>query len=149
MVQPPMLAPQRLPNWPHRLQALVLRHLHTPFAWGTHDCLTWAADVALALHGTDTLHRARTSAEPRSNARQAWRRLKATGGPLPTLDNGFITASLPRVAVAQARVGDLLLLPTHPRWPALALCNGELALAPGAAGLVRWASCRAVRAWRL
>lgn len=144
-----MAPPPRLPQWPHRLHALVLRHQCTPFAWGVHDCLTWAADVALALHGTDTLHRARTAAEPRCTARQAWRRLQRTGGPLATVGNGFIAAGLQGVAVAQAQVGDLLLLPTHPRWPALAVCNGEAALAPGAQGLQAWPASAAARAWRL
>lgn len=144
-----MTPPPRLPNWPHRLQALVLRHQHTPFAWGVHDCLTWAADVALALHGTDTLHRGRAAAEPRGSALRAWRRLQQTGGPLATLDNGFITAGLPRVTVARAQVGDLLLVGTHPRWPALAVCNGDTALAPGRDGLVATPVARAVRAWGL
>jgi hypothetical protein len=141
--------PPRLPGWPHRLNALVLRHQHTPFAWGVHDCLTWAADVALALHGTDTLHRGRPAVQPRSNARQAWRALKERGGPLGALGNGFITAGLPGVAVASAQVGDLLLVDTHPRWPALAVCNGDTALAPGRAGLVALPAWRAARAWRL
>jgi hypothetical protein len=144
-----MTPPPRLPSWPHRLNALVLQHQGTPFAWGKHDCMTWAADVALALHGTDTLHKARPAVEPRTTALQAWRRLKATGGPLPTLCNGFIAAGLSRVPVAQAHVGDLLLLPTHPRWPALAVCNGDTALAPGAVGLVALQTLRAMQAWRL
>jgi hypothetical protein len=148
---PPLLAgrPARQPGWPHRFNALVLQHLHTPFAWGVHDCLSWAADVALALHGTDTLGHGRAHCQPRHSARQALRRLRLRGGPIVALERGFFAAGLAAVPVGQALVGDLLFLPASARWPALAVCNGAVALAPGAQGLVTWPVRGACTAWGL
>lgn len=35
------------------LSAHIRRGMLTPFAWGSHDCATWAADWAAALSGVD------------------------------------------------------------------------------------------------
>lgn len=141
--------PVRLPGWQHRLQALVLARQDAPFNWGSNDCLAWAADVAQALHGQDTLHQARAAEHPRSNARQAWRELRQRGGPVAALCSGLRAAGIAALPVGRAGLGDLLLMPCRPRWPALALCNGEVALLPGPTGLVQQPAWLALLAWEL
>lgn len=46
---------RRLPDWVERLDALVRERLPQPFAWGTHDCCTWAADAVQAVTGDDPM----------------------------------------------------------------------------------------------
>ncbi len=43
----------RLPDWPERLAALIETRRHAPFAWGSHDCMLFAADAVLACTGRD------------------------------------------------------------------------------------------------
>ncbi|MCV2349330.1 DUF6950 family protein [Paucibacter sp. Y2R2-4] len=121
--------PKRLPDWPHRLDALVRERLTEPFAWGRNDCCNWAADVVRALRGDDALQEFRDT--PRRSAAAALRRIRQRGG----IAAGMARAGLEPVLATLATRGDLVLLPQG-RWPVLALCEGEFALAPGAAGLV-------------
>lgn len=48
-------APARLrfPDWPERLAAIVEERRTTPFYYGGQDCGLFAADVAVALTGSD------------------------------------------------------------------------------------------------
>lgn len=43
----------RLPDWDQRLAALVERNRSRPYAYGSHDCLLWAAAVVKAVTGKD------------------------------------------------------------------------------------------------
>ena len=45
----------RLPNWTHRLSALMLARAQVPFAWGSNDCASFAADVAAVSYTHLTL----------------------------------------------------------------------------------------------
>jgi hypothetical protein len=49
----PAFEVERLPDWPERLAALVEARRHAPFAWGSNDCLLFAADAVLACTGVD------------------------------------------------------------------------------------------------
>jgi hypothetical protein len=49
-----MTAP-RLPDWPARLMRFLSEQRAAPFAWGTADCCTLAADAVLALTGRDPM----------------------------------------------------------------------------------------------
>ena len=44
----------RLPGWELRLAAALEEARHRPFAWGSHDCVSWAAAVRTALTGRPT-----------------------------------------------------------------------------------------------
>lgn len=50
----PVLLP-RVADWPERLAELVELRRHTPFAWGSNDCATFAADAVLATTGVEYL----------------------------------------------------------------------------------------------
>ncbi len=43
----------RVSNWPMELSLFLRERRHTPFAWGTNDCLMFAADLVLRLTGQD------------------------------------------------------------------------------------------------
>jgi hypothetical protein len=41
----------KAPHWELRLAEAISAARHRPFAWGQHDCVTWAADTACAMLG--------------------------------------------------------------------------------------------------
>lgn len=43
----------RLEDWPARLHAAVEAARSTPFEWGRHDCILFAADCVAAMTGDD------------------------------------------------------------------------------------------------
>ena len=45
----------RRPDWPERLAALVEARRDMPFAWGSQDCCSFAADAVEAMTGRDWL----------------------------------------------------------------------------------------------
>jgi hypothetical protein len=93
----------RLPNWPEALAAEIARGQRTPFAWGTHDCLLYAADCVRAQTGVDL------AADFRGGywtLRGAIQILAAHGYDTP-LD--AIAARLPEIPLARAARGDVVV----------------------------------------
>mgnify|MGYP000013990542 CR=1 FL=1 len=136
---PPTLT--RLRDWPERLHALLAARKDQPFAWGTHDCCTFAADAVHALTGLDPLGTLRGSY---STAAQAAHRLATLGGL-----QAVVTDRLgPPVRPVFAAVGDVLLIDNAGR-ELLAICNGACAVAPGPQGLMTIAAPAIVAAWRV
>ena len=45
----------RVPNWENKLVEVITAAEKRPFNWGTHDCVTFASDVALAITGRDPI----------------------------------------------------------------------------------------------
>jgi len=154
---------QRLPDWLHRLNALVLQRLAVPFAWRVNDCLIFGADAVAAMVGHDALVELR---QPCDDPAAAPRMLRRGGG----LDAALRRAGLAPVPVAYARCGDLVhvqqrLAPeplgcaagTRPamrqavvqRHRVLAVCVGADVVAPGASGLLARPLKQAVAAWRV
>jgi len=129
----------RLPDWSTRLQAIVALRLSTPFAWGAHDCVLFAADCVRAVTGVDPAAgmRGRYVTE-----RQARRLLRQRGG-LARLAAAHLG---PEVSPLLAQRGDIGLC-EHEGRVLLAVCNGDHWLAPGPQGLGHLE--RARRAWRV
>jgi hypothetical protein len=53
-----MIAPTMQPRpwyWEARLNEHLERHARTPFAWGSHDCITFAAGAVVAAGGPDLM----------------------------------------------------------------------------------------------
>lgn len=128
----------RIQNWPRVLDEYVQAARCRPFAWGAHDCCTFAAGAVQAITG-------RAVALPAYvGVRQALRALQARGGLLAAV-RGQLG---PMQAPARARRGDVLLL-----WQAgrdvLAVNLGHAWAAPGAQGLVFGPAAEAVAAWRV
>jgi hypothetical protein len=120
---------QRHPDWPERLAAFVESRRHVPFAWGSNDCATFAADALVAMTGADPIGPLRGRWGSQDQARQVLQGFgglaraagRALGRPLPQL------AAAPRGAVVCARAGGL---------PMMGLHMGAWWCGPGADGLV-------------
>ena len=119
---------QRLPDWPERLAAFIEARRHLPFAWGSNDCATFAADALLAVTGADALGPLRGRWATEAQAQQvlgqlggpAWAARRLLGRPLAR------AAAAPRGAVVCARMQGQPILGVH---------LGAFWCAPGARGL--------------
>ncbi len=58
----------RYEDWPARMNAVVREYELSPFEWGKHDCVTFAADVALAISGRDYMSGFRGNYEDEAGA---------------------------------------------------------------------------------
>lgn len=112
-----------------------------PFAWGSHDCCLWAADVVQALTGQDFAAPYRGTYE---DATGAARLIKRLGGLREIACAALGDAIGPRLA----SVGDVVLI-SHGGRELLAVCNGMEAIAPGPDGLVAVGMDAALAAWRV
>lgn len=136
----PAPALRRLPDWPERLAGHIAQHRATPFAWGGHDCVRFAAGAVQATTGHWPL------ALQWPNAAAAARLLRQLGGLAAAVDG-----VLPRLATpALAQRGDILLVQgaEHGRtrqWLAVADAGGWWC--PAATGLVRGRPEFAAIAW--
>lgn len=45
----------RVPGWEDELVKVIAAAAERPFNWGTHDCVTFASDAALAITGRDPI----------------------------------------------------------------------------------------------
>lgn len=118
----------RAAGWEARLAALVEDARARPFAWGAHDCVTFAADAVAALRGTDPLGNLRGAW---CDARGAARLLGEQG---PTIEEAVARTLGPAIAPARARRGDIVTIVAGRR-SALGVCLGGRAAAPGPRGL--------------
>lgn len=130
----------RLHDWSIQFEAFTRARRYMPFAWGTNDCCTFAADCAEALMGNPCA----ASLRGHSTAKQAYRSLKKHGGVA-----GIATAALGQpVPILSAQVGDVVLSKAGKR-DMLAICNGGNCLAPSANGMVSLGMDTATMCWRV
>ncbi len=132
------------------MTALLLdRHLRAwrrrPFAWGTADCVRFAAGWVALVTGRDPV----AGTEGRYADARAARRLmvRATG----TADLVAATSVIlgpPLAHPLSARLGDVAAIAT-PAGPALGICAGDVVAAPGPAGLTVRPLTSILAAWRL
>ena len=94
-----------------------------PYAWGTQDCVMWAADAALAVSGDDPLGDLRGAW---SSEAEAMTVLEAQGGLIAAMD-----ARYPRKDKNFAQRGDIALIKDAQGQPSLGVCVGQFAAAPG------------------
>lgn len=126
----------RRDDWPERLAEHLVRV--EPFAWGSWDCCTFAADAVLIMTGSDPMAGSRGYRDA-AEAKAALR-----GKSLyHTLLKMF-----PRVHPAMARRGDLVLFATD-AGPMLTVCAGEFCVAPGERGPVRLPSVQGRHGFRV
>lgn len=130
----------RLRTWQSALDALIVERMGSPFAWGSNDCCMFAADAVLAITGRDPAEDLRGTY---SDERGARRLIQANGG----LTSIAAARSGPEVAVAHARVGDVVLGVTDGR-ESLGICTGRGWHGPGIDGLGWQPMEKALRAWR-
>lgn len=129
----------RLADWPVRLAACIEAARFVPFAWGVHDCCTFADDAVIAVTGQSRMAGLRGKY---STARGAAGVMRRHGG----LD-GAVTRMLGD-PVPRARRGDVVLFESL-LGPALGVCVGPQIAARGPDGLVLLDMSAAQMAWRV
>ena len=114
----------RLPDWPERLAALITAAEHRPFDAARWNCGRFALAAVVACTGQ----------------RPSWQHRS-------TLAEMADTAGFPRVLVAYARAGDVVLS-AHPDRLGVVLDAGRVAFV-GSAGLLRVPITTCAVAWRI
>ncbi len=133
----------RVENWPLVLDGHLRRAADLPFAWGSHDCCLWAADVVHGMTGVD--YAAGFRGRYRT-ALGAARQIKKHGAAdLAELLTGIMGNPVP---VLSAKRGDLCLVET-PLGPAAGICVGSRVAVPGETQLVYIGLLEALTAWRV
>ena len=145
----------RLPDWRLRFDALVTERMCAPFAWGSNDCVLFAADNVLALTGVDLAQGLRGH----TNALGAARYLRRHGGLAALVER----ALGPACHAAGATQGDVVMVlmvlmvlkgdgsgTGCATRSALGVClNPQTAIGPGVDGLLQIPMARALCAWRV
>ncbi len=120
----------------------LLRH-QTPFKWGSSDCLTWAAECAIAVTGADPIAHLRGRYSTAIGARRILRREGLN-------DVADLAAALwPEIPIAHARIGDWAAVPDPDGAATLAVVFGDRLACRGEAGLGFLPLMAARRAWRV
>ncbi len=150
---------KRREDWPERLNALVEERRRTAFAWGTHDCILFAADAVAAMTGRDPAAAWRGAYADAEGAariiRLAARRARrashmgeggcaARGGIEEVLRAALGAPIMP----AFAQRGDVVLVET-PAGPAAGICLGAACVFAAPRGLSYLPLRRAVLAFRV
>lgn len=135
---------QRRHDWPERLAEMVESRRHQPFAWGAHDCCSFAADVTVALTGRDPLaeYRGRYATEAEAEALIGGRGLALF------VADVMERAGAPEVPIMQAQRGDWAMVMLG-NMPLVGIVLGPHICAPGQDGLAFMPLRRAVRAWAI
>jgi hypothetical protein len=136
-------ATDRLQDWPARLDAYVEAHRKTCFAWGAHDCVTFAAGAIAAITGSDPLQGLTWG-----SAGGALRQLELEGGILAAVTRRLGDPIPP----AMCQRGDLLLMPMdftsgEVSRESLAVCLGHCCAAPGRVALQFMPCTSALYGW--
>ena len=130
----------RRQDWPERLAAFNQARRRMPFAWGSNDCVTLAADWIEEATGVDPIADIRGW----SDALSAGRTIEALGGL-----EAAITARLgDGIAPAFAQRGDVVLLDIAGR-ETVGVVYGTHAMGPGEEGAVMVPMSVALAAWRV
>lgn len=129
------------------LDTFIAAHHFTPFAWGRHDCCTFAADWVLVRTGRDPMAALRGLFSPLA----AMRALRRLGGFVAAAD-ALLGNRL--AAPALARPGDVCLVssgrrPGRASGHAFGVCLGSRIAAPGPSQLVLLPITSAEASWRV
>lgn len=129
----------RVSRWEDRLVEFIDAHLFVPFAWGTNDCVTFAAKWIEVCTGEkvfepehDDVHTAAAELAKRGGIAQAIR--DVLGDPLPN--------------PLAAQRGDIGLVEIEGRQSAVVVIGAD-AVGPGEGGLHKAPITSLVMAWRV
>ena len=134
----------RLDDWDTRLEA-VIAAADKPFAWGSHDCCTFAASCVDAVTGQSLWIKGLASYRTAAGAKKA---LKKAG--FEDLGAALDSVLGARKAITMARRGDIVLIAgTSGSGPGCAVVDlsGEWAVGLSPEGVVRVRLAEAVAAW--
>ena len=132
---------QKINNWLNSLYAQIDGFNAMPFAWGTHDCCSFAADCVLAMTGVDKMAGYRGGYK---SAVGASRKLAKAGGMLAA-----ISAELGEpINPALAQRGDVVCF-SSPLGDTCGVCLGSTIAAAGLAGITHTPMTQAFKSWRV
>lgn len=114
-------------------------HRLTPFAWGRHDCVTFAAGAVKAATGIPIL----------KSIKSRWRSQRAA---LALIDSygglaSAVDSLLSPISPAMARRGDVAAITLENGGHRLMVVEGDYLVGPGPEGLIRQPRSEAVLAW--
>lgn len=138
---------QRPQDWPARLQSYVAERSERPraFAWGSNDCVHFAAGWLVRLGYPDPLAGFSAWTSPLGAARV----IRAAGGFGPAVAERMADLGCPVIPPLTAGRGDLVLLQIDARRQALGVVIGATAATSGPMGVSFFPLMnRAVCAWR-
>lgn len=121
---------RRLPNWPSRLAARIHEQQGVEPAWGSADCITWAADCILAMTGEDDIYEGRGKYKSARGALKVLKNVYGVKLPIDLMDKLWG----PRVHISQARLGDIVVKADSEPFsmgPAAGVCYGRRSLFVG------------------
>ncbi len=133
----------RVANWPSKLAEAVAAAERIPFAWGAHDCGSFATDCEKAITG-GTLFADVLGGNYKTPAGAA-RHLKRAG--FADIE-ALVADRLQEIPVNFAQRGDWVVADTHDG-PRIGVMLGDVFASPGDDGLVRHDRAAARRAWRV
>jgi hypothetical protein len=133
-----MDAQLRVERWPVLLSVAIEDARLRPFAWGTHDCATWAFSVAASLRGEP----APEWIGSYSTKTGAARRMREGGTTLRKLGTAILGEPLSSPLLAQR--GDVVFA-----GGAYGICIGRDIAHAGPDGLILSPLTAAERAWRV
>jgi hypothetical protein len=132
---------RRFPDWPKRLAEAVEAARARPFAWGSHDCLLFAADVVRAMTGKDLAAHGRGQYDSDVSA---LRLIHNYGGMVPLVSKSLGDP----VPVLRAHRGDVVMYRSE-LGPSLGVCLGAQCAFTGPTGLVFKQRKECELAWRV
>jgi hypothetical protein len=121
---------EKLSDWMDRLSECVRGRMAMEPAWGTNDCMVWAADCVLAQTGVDDLAAYRGRYKTARGALRALQQIDKVKLPIELMDRLWG----PRVHISQARHGDLVVTTLGEPFdmgPTIGLCYGRRSLFVG------------------
>lgn len=140
-----MTPTRKYPDWDRRMAAEIERQHSMPFAYGTHDCCIFAADVVRAMTGFDPADGIRATY---SSAAEAARILRRAGGMREFVSTMLDCNPSPQGA---ARRGDVCMMGktddflTHQ----LGICIGDSVLVAAHTCLCQRELSSAICCWRI
>lgn len=132
----------RRPDWPTLLAEYIHSKRFAPFEWGVHDCCLFAANCIEVMTGEDQAIMYRGTY---SNEVGALRLLKELGG-VVGIANKLLGPTTP---VSFAQRGDVVLAIDEDDRESLAICTGDVYVAPGRTRLVYRPVLSALKAWKV
>lgn len=134
---------QRFPDWPERLDALMLSRQRVAFRWGLNDCCMFAADAVLETTGSDLAGSLRGAYDSQDGAESV---LAEHGGV-----RAIASARLgePMDNPAYARRGDIVCVELEGRETLGVVVGAGQWACPGARGLVFRPMAEALTVWRV
>lgn len=137
----------RLSNWPRLLSDHIEARTETPFAWGTHDCLLWAASCVAAITGKDPAADLRGTYH---TAIGAYRLIKYAGGFEQLIESRLDGGAKSRTHRNLAQRGDVVTCMNKDGRMAAGIWDGQFGVF---AGPIRMSYVRRnelnLRAWRV